>query len=88
MVSMHRSLSALNTNERSWISEIWLLVEYGIALQDAMNSDYFFRGTIKNDTIEIQPDVSVLQTWPKWAKPPSQQDLETCIVTLTKEIVG
>jgi hypothetical protein len=59
------------------------VVESGIALQDAMNSDYFFRGTIKNDTIEIQPDVSVLQSWPKWANPPSQQDLETCIVTLT-----
>ena len=47
-----------------------------------MNSDYFFRGTIKHNEIEIKPDASVLRSWPKWAGPPSQKDLENCTITL------
>lgn len=58
------------------------IAESSIALQDEMNSDYFFRGTIKHNEIEIKPDVSVLRSWPKWAGPPSQKDLENCTITL------
>jgi hypothetical protein len=58
------------------------VAESGIALQDGMNSDYYFRGTIEQGRIELKPDVSVLRSWPNWAGPPRQKDLENCTVTL------
>ena len=58
------------------------IAESSIALQDAMNSDYFFLGRIKNKQIEIKPDASVLRSWPRWAGPPSKKDIENCIITL------
>jgi hypothetical protein len=61
------------------------IVESSIVLQDAMNTDYFFRGVIKDKRIEIKPDVSVLRSWPKWAGPPSKKDLENCTITLKKK---
>jgi len=58
------------------------VVESALAVIDAANSDYYFRGQFNNDVIEIKPDVSVLKTWPKWANPPSRSDLEKCVITL------
>lgn len=60
------------------------VVESALAVIDAANSDYYFRGQFNNDVIEIKADVSVLETWPKWANPPSRRDLEKCIITLKK----
>jgi hypothetical protein len=64
------------------LANLAAIAESSIALQDAMNSDYFFLGTIKQNQIEIKPDVSVLRSWPKWSGPPSQKDLENCLITL------
>lgn len=58
------------------------IAESGIALQDEMNSDYFFRGALRPNEIEIKPDAAVLSSWPRWARPPSQMDLENCTITL------
>jgi head-tail adaptor len=60
------------------------IAESAIAVNEATNSDYYFRGEIKNKVIVFRPDVSVLNTWPKWAKPPSRRDLEECIITLER----
>ena len=60
------------------------VAESVIAVNEATNSDYFFRGEIKNNVIVFKPHVSVLDTWPKWANPPSRRDLEECIVTLER----
>ncbi len=59
------------------------IAESSIAILDAMNSDYLFRGELKDQTIFIKPDPKVLDTWPKWAGPPSRRDLENCTITLT-----
>ena len=58
------------------------VVESALAVIEATNSDYYFRGQFNNGVIEIKPDVSVLETWPKWANPPSRNDLEECVITL------
>src|SRR5574338_189022 len=58
------------------------IAETAIAVLDAMNSDYFFRGEIQDQVIVIKPNLSVLDTWPKWAGPPSRSDLENCTITL------
>ena len=60
------------------------IAETAIAVIDAMNSDYFFQGEIKDQVIVLKPDVSVLNTWPKWANPPSRNDLDNCTVTLER----
>jgi hypothetical protein len=60
------------------------VVESAIVVNEAANSDYYFRGDFNNDVIVIKPDVSVLRTWPKWANPPSLRDLEECSVTLKR----
>jgi hypothetical protein len=60
------------------------VAESTMAVNDAMNSDYFFRGEIKDNVIVFKPDVSVLRSWPRWAKPPSRSDLEACVVTLER----
>ncbi len=60
------------------------VVESAIAVNEAANSDYFFRGEVNNSMIVIRPEVSVLKTWPKWANPPTRKDLEDCIITLKK----
>jgi hypothetical protein len=58
------------------------IVESAISVVDEMNSDYFFRGEIKDQAIVIKPNLSVLNTWPQWAGPPSRSDLENCTITL------
>lgn len=58
------------------------IAESGIALLDEMNSDYYFVGRIKDKEIELKPSVSVLRSWPQWARPPSREDLENCTITL------
>ena len=64
------------------ISNPAAVVESALAVIEASNSDYYFRGQFNKDVIEIKPDVSVLETWPKWANPPSRSDLEGCVITL------
>jgi len=61
------------------------IVESALVLQDAMNSEYFFRGDISSDEIIIRPDVAVLRAWPKWAGPPKKKDLEDCMISLRRE---
>lgn len=58
------------------------IAESAISVLDAMNLDYFFRGEIKDRVIVIKPNLSVLDTWPKWAGPPNRSDLENCTITL------
>ena len=58
------------------------IAESAVAILDAMNSDYYFRGLIKDNNIQIRPDISVLGSWPKWANPPKRKDLEKCTITL------
>ena len=58
------------------------IAESAISVLDAMNSDYLFRGEIKDQVIVIKPNLSVLDRWPKWAGPPSRSDLENCTITL------
>lgn len=60
------------------------VAESAMALIEASNSDYYFRGEIKDNVIVFKPDLSVLRTWPKWANSPSQRDLEECVVTLER----
>ena len=60
------------------------VAESAMALIEASNSDYYFRGEIKDNVIVFKPDLSVLRTWPKWANPPSPSDLEDCVVTLER----
>lgn len=60
-----------------------VIVESAISVVDAMNSDYFFQGEIQDHVVVIKPNLSVLDTWPKWAGPPSRSDLEGCTITLT-----
>ena len=60
------------------------VAESSMALIEASNSDYYFRGEIRDNVIVFKPDLSVLRTWPKWANPPSQKDLEDCVVTLER----
>jgi hypothetical protein len=54
----------------------------GIAIQDSMNSGYYFQGEIKNRQIVIKPNASVLRSWPQWAGPPDQNDIDNCVITL------
>lgn len=64
-------------------TENWSVVaESAIAVLDRMNSDYFFRGIITDENIQIKPHESVLRSWPKWADPPSRSDLEKCTILL------
>lgn len=58
------------------------VAESAIALIEPMNSDFYFLGEIRDRVIVLKPDVSVIETWPRWARPPSRSDLENCIVTL------
>jgi hypothetical protein len=58
------------------------IAESAISVLDAMNSNYFFRGEIRDQGIVIKPNLSVLDTWPTWAGPPSRSDLENCTITL------
>ena len=72
-----------NDQEKS-IANPAAIAETAIVLVDAANSSYDFKGEIKDQVIVLKPDVSVLNTWPKWAKPPSRDDLENCTVTLER----
>ena len=58
------------------------IAESAISVLDESNSDYFFRGEIKDQVIVIKPNLSVLDRWPGWASPPSRSDLENCTITL------
>ena len=60
------------------------VAESAMALNEASNSDYYFRGEIKGNLIVFKPDLLVLKTWPKWANPPSRSDLEECVITLER----
>ena len=60
------------------------VAESAVAVNEAANSDYYFRGEINNSTIVFIPDLMVLKTWPKWASPPSRNDLKNCVITLEK----
>lgn len=59
-----------------------VIAESAISVVDGFNSDYFFRGDIKDQAIVIKPILLVLDTWPDWAGPPSRADLENCTITL------
>lgn len=59
-----------------------ILVESQMFLQDSMNPDYKFSGTIDESTILIRPMASVLRSWPQWAGPPKQTDIQNCAITL------
>lgn len=59
-----------------------VIAESALSVVDEFNSDYFFRGDIKEQEIVIKPILLVLDTWPDWAGPPSQSDLENCTITL------
>lgn len=63
------------------------IVESAISVVDASNSDYYFKGVITEEQIVIRPKVSVLDTWPQWAGPPSRDDLENCTITLQPQYV-
>ena len=58
------------------------IAESSIAILDAMNSEYYFRGEVQDQGIVIKPTLSVLNTWPSWAGPPSRRDLKNCEITL------
>jgi len=60
------------------------IAESAVSVLDAMNSDYFFRGVVKDNVIVFKPNLAVLDTWPKWASPPSRSDLENCTITLER----
>ena len=60
------------------------IAETAIAVIEPTNSDFYFLGEIRDRTIVLKPDVSVLKTWPGWANPPSQSDLENCVVKLER----
>ena len=60
------------------------IAETAIAVIEPTNSDFYFLGEIRDRTILLKPDVSVLKTWPGWANPPSQSDLELCVVKLER----
>lgn len=60
------------------------VAESAVAVNEATNSDYYFRGEIRNSAIVFKPDLLVLRTWPKWASPPSRKDLENCVITLER----
>ena len=60
------------------------IAESAIAVIEPMNSEFYFLGEIRDRTILLKPDVSVLKTWPGWANPPSQSDLEDCTITLER----
>jgi head-tail adaptor len=70
-----------NDKEMS-IENLAAIAETTIIVIDSMNSEYYFQGTIKDQTIVLKPNLSVLNTWPKWANPPSRNDLENCTITL------
>ena len=75
-------VSVLQDDGEFDVSNPAAVVESALAVIEATNSDYYFRGKFNNGVIEIRPDVSVLNTWPKWANPPSRSDLEECVITL------
>lgn len=60
------------------------VAESAVAVNEATNSDYYFRGEIRNRVIIFKPDLMVLRTWPEWASPPSSKDLENCVITLER----
>lgn len=60
------------------------IAESAMALNEMSNSDYYFRGEIRDNIIVFKPDLSVLRTWPKWANPPRREDLEDCVITLER----
>jgi hypothetical protein len=64
------------------------IAESAISVVDEMNSDYFFQGEVKDQAIVIKPNLSVLNTWPKWADPPTQSALENCTITLKPVSAG
>lgn len=60
------------------------VADSGMALNEMTNSDYYFKGEVRDNIIVFKPDLSVLRTWPKWAGPPDRKDLEDCAVTLER----
>ncbi len=76
------AISLKQNDEEMSIENRAAIAETAIAVIEATNSDYYFVGEIKDKVIVFKPDVSVLDTWPKWAHPPSRSDLENCTVTL------
>ncbi len=77
-------LTVEQKGKQSSLSNPAAVVESAMVVNEATNSDYFFRGDIKKNLITFKPDVSVLKTWPKWANPPSRKNLEKCIITLER----
>ena len=71
-------------SEFSDVSNPATVVESAIVMNEATSSDCFFTGEIKDPIIILRPYVSVLDTWPEWARPPSRRDLKNCTVTLTR----
>jgi hypothetical protein len=64
------------------LKNIAAIAASGIAIQDSMNSGYYFQGDIKNKQIVLKPSASVLRSWPEWAGPPSKNDIDNCVITL------
>ena len=69
--------------KRSAFANVAAVVESKIVIGDAMNSDYFSQGQLRDGVITIHPSAEVLKGWPKWAGPPKRSDIEACTVTLT-----
>lgn len=59
-------------------------VEQAVVINDPMNGDYIIRGTVADGDISLHPDSRVLDTWPAWAGPPAREDIENCVVKLTR----
>jgi hypothetical protein len=60
-----------------------VIVESKMTFNDPMNGDFGFIGTVAPDQITVNPDTARnLAAWPDWANPPSQADLDACVVTL------
>ena len=77
-------ISVLHDESEIDVNNTAAVVESAIAVNEAANSDYYFRGEFKNEVIILKPDVMVLKTWPKWANPPSRKDLENCQIRLER----
>jgi hypothetical protein len=83
-IDLQLVISLAQKGKETSIGTTAAIAETAIALIEPMNSDFYFLGEIRDRVIVLKPDVSVLNTWPRWARPPSRSDLEDCIVTLER----
>lgn len=62
-----------------------VVVESTVVAIDPMNSSYFYYGKMTDQGIVFKPDPKVLKSWPKWANPPSLNDIQNCSITFETE---